>query len=64
MEIGGVREVSRLLGRSPQLVCMWAVRGTHGFPKPLAWLAATAVYDMATIKAWAAEHPELVRREP
>jgi hypothetical protein len=64
LELGGLAEVCELLGRSRQTVGHWAAgrrmpRMVHKvpprFPDPIVHLSATPVWDLATVRAWAAD---------
>jgi len=62
LELGGLSEVCRLLGESRQTVGHWIAgrrwptgHPTPHFPEPLVTLDATPVWDLATVREWAAE---------
>jgi len=58
--IGGVAEVSDLIGRSKQIIYVWEQRGTHGVPRPLVTLKCGPIYDMHAWREWAARNPHLL----
>jgi hypothetical protein len=60
LELGGLAEVSDLLGKSPQSVGHWIAGRRHPtapdgapFPEPLVILAATPVWDLDAVRQWA-----------
>lgn len=59
--LGGLSEVAARIGRPKNVVCNWITRGTFSFPRPIAELAATKIFDMDAIDAWAQGNPELVK---
>ncbi len=56
--IGGLMEVARALGVTTQQAGHWIAgrRGPGGFPEPLVVLAATSVWDLDVVLAWAELH--------
>lgn len=60
-DIGGLKEVSQMLGRSPQVVCNWIWRGI-GTPEPVTKIAATKIFDLSAWALWAEEHAHLVHQ--
>jgi hypothetical protein len=62
LELGGLAEVCAVLGRSRQTVGHW-ISGRRWpndnviapFPDPIVHLSATPVWDLATVRAWAAD---------
>lgn len=61
-DILGLAEVAAMLGVSKQLIGHWIARDAHSFPRPVATLAATRIWDRAKVEVWAAGHAELLRR--
>jgi hypothetical protein len=62
LELGGLAEVSELLGKSPQSVGHWIAGRRHPgqssgapFPESLVTLSATPVWDLGAIREWAAD---------
>src|SRR5437016_3660579 len=54
MELMGLYEIARAAGVTPQAVSNWLTRKPD-FPKPLALLASTAVWDGRVVRAWLAK---------
>lgn len=59
--LGGLSEVSRVLGRSTNVVCTWVRRPPRGgFVAPVHAVAATKLWDLEAVRAWGRENPRLV----
>lgn len=56
----GPTEAAHYLGRTRQTISTWATHRRHDFPRPIAQLAATSIFDRRVLRAWAYSHTELV----
>lgn len=57
--LGGLAEVSLLVGRNRSTVSSWHVNHRAGFPQPVHIVAATPLWDMRVVAYWAMSHPDI-----